>query len=226
MNRSVVGNPGLIRALQRVELRWRTYEGDLVSVPGQIQDFDDSAIDLWYDRAAPGYQPLESRQKLDILVPVDSALLVVPVVVSRRVPVDRVVVEINGEPVRAQRRQYVRERVGLEVQASLRRDSAEGVPPSEIRLVDISAGGVCFRSSQPIEPGERVQIAMSLRPDLAFEAVAQIVACDQAPAGATGSDQHPPYTVRACFPDLPERERQRITRYVFQRQALARQRTR
>lgn len=226
MSTSVVGKASPFRALQRVMLRWRTYEGDLVSVPGQIQDFEASTIDLWYDRSAPGYQPFDSRQKLEVLVPIDSALLVVEVVVRRRVPIDRIIVEVNGQPVRTQRRQYVRERVGVEVQASLQRDSAETLPPARIRLVDISAGGVCFRSSQPIEPGERVQLAIALAADLTFEAVAQIVACEPTAAGDDGTEQQLPYTVRACFPELPERERQRILRYVFQRQAQARQRTR
>src|SRR3954451_2377261 len=98
-----------LKLLEKVELRWRTYGGEYVAIPGQVQEIDQDLLMLWYNRNAPSYQPPEAAQVVEVVTTSPNGVGLVPARVRRRMPVDLMEVDVTGEVVWTQRRQYVRE---------------------------------------------------------------------------------------------------------------------
>ena len=84
------------------------------------------------------------------------------------------------------------------------------------RLMDVNVGGdgIRFLPYRPLSLGDRIDLRMVLPPFIVVEARGEVV---QARPDSTGLD--PAHTVVVRFVDIAESEREKIVRYVIQRQA-------
>jgi c-di-GMP-binding flagellar brake protein YcgR len=93
----------------------------------------------------------------------------------------------------------------------LSEDEAERTPQSGVML-DLSGGGFLLRTSRPLQPNDGIRVSFNLK-DTQITANAVVARLVEADAG---------FDYGICFVDIPERLRQVIIKFVFQRQiALA-----
>lgn len=79
--------------------------------------------------------------------------------------------------------------------------------------VDISAGGVLFSSSQACESGERIKVELELNEQIKISAVALVVRSFNKDEDALRG-----YRVAVKFEDLTENQRDKIFRFIFDKQ--------
>ncbi len=123
----------------------------------------------------------------------------------------------EGEWRRVQRRWDVRWRISLDGQV---RVSAAGGDKKTlgITILDISAGGLLIQSKQRLVEGERVTVLFQLpgQPASTIETDAEVV------RGVPVEESSGIFRTGLQFLALPERERERIVKFIFQTQARAR----
>jgi len=79
--------------------------------------------------------------------------------------------------------------------------------------VDISAGGILFSSTQPCDVGEKIKVELYLTDDNIVSVVAKVVRAFDKDEGALRG-----YRVAVEFEDITEIERDRIFKFVFDKQ--------
>lgn len=79
--------------------------------------------------------------------------------------------------------------------------------------VDISAGGILFSSTQACNAGEKIKVELSLTENSKVSSVAQVVRAFDKKEGALRG-----YRVAVEFEDITEIERDRIFKFVFDKQ--------
>lgn len=116
-------------------------------------------------------------------------------------------VSVSGRSSKVQRREDVRARVSLPPASAVRLTPVgRAADLVGVSLVDLSAGGVRFHSSQPIYTRDRLKLILRLDEGEPLTPTVQVLA-----GGAI---------VRGRFLQMPERERRRIVQFVY-RQELA-----
>jgi c-di-GMP-binding flagellar brake protein YcgR len=197
--------------MQRVRIRWHTLDGGEVAVPGQIQTVEGQVIEVWFDRNAPSYNPLHSDDQVWIDTMGDLETYVYAAWIIGMRPPDTMVVLVQGLPRKDQRRQYVRERVGLPpmpmVPVNEFGDPAGDV--QEINVTDLSGGGMRFELDKPVPADQRIMITFDLGEE-PFDVVVKIVESVQTIKGRQ--------IVRGYFDEITERSRRDIIRFVFREQ--------
>jgi PilZ domain-containing protein len=212
-----------LKPLERVELRWRTYGGEYVVIPGQIQEIGQDTILLWYNRNAPTYQAPEAAQELEIGATTANGIGLIPATVRNRVPIDLMEVVVTGEPVWTQRRQYVREFVSLPVTpATLVSSDEDPSPTFPIRFRDLSGGGISAWCQRQLARGDRVEVTIELGDGPPLTTEVTLVECVDEPQPPVVRGQEFPYVLRGPFSNLLERDRRRLVQYVFRLQVARR----
>src|SRR5262245_11086228 len=141
--------------MQKVRIRWHTLDGGETSIPGELRSIDGEMVEVWFDRQAPGYDPLRSQMDdhiwIDAFSDVDTYVFAGWLIGIR--PPDTLVIMVRGLPRRDQRRQHVREIVDLPAQMVVTVD-AEGEPTGQKQLAkihDLSGGGVKLELRETVE---------------------------------------------------------------------------
>jgi hypothetical protein len=184
--------------MQRVRIRWHTLNGGEVAVPGQVQTVAGQVVEVWFDRNAPSYNPLHADDQvwIDTLGDLQTYTMIVLV---------------QGLPRKDQRRQYVRERVGLPPMPMVPVDE-HGDPIGEVQeitITDLSGGGMRLELDKPLPPDHRIMVTFDL--GLApFDVIMTIVESVQTIKGRQ--------IVRGYFSEIEERSRREIIRFVFREQ--------
>jgi c-di-GMP-binding flagellar brake protein YcgR len=122
----------------------------------------------------------------------------------------------TGPARRLQRRTYVRLPLLLTPTrlTLLAADGAAAAPVAAV-IVDLSGGGVRLRGRQPFVVGQRLRLEAALpEPGGALAVTLAVVRIDAVPA-----ERGVVHEAGCCFLDLTERERDRLVRFVLQRQA-------
>jgi hypothetical protein len=88
--------------------------------------------------------------------------------------------------------------------------------PSAARLMDVnvSGDGVRFLPERPLVDGDLIELRMVLPPFIVVEARGEVMHIPPEPDGLD-----PSHTVVARFTDIAEEDREKVIRYVVQRQA-------
>jgi len=79
-------------------------------------------------------------------------------------------------------------------------------------VMDISGGGVAFNSTDTVPVGQRVRMVLALQPFGEVEVSVRVLARDEPAPGQKN------YRYHCQFVDLPEADRERVVKYVFQHQ--------
>jgi c-di-GMP-binding flagellar brake protein YcgR len=210
-NRDVATLLDVAYPMQRVRIRWHTLDGGEVAVPGQIQTVEGQTVTVWFDRNAPSYNPLHSDDQVWIDTLGEAETYVYAAWITGMRPPDTMVVLVQGLPRKDQRRQYVRERVGLPplpmVPVNEHGDPAGDM--QEVTVTDLSGGGIRLEIERPVEQDQSIAITMDLG-DEPFEVIVTIVESVTTIKGRQ--------IVRGYFSEIPERCRRDIIRFVFREQ--------
>jgi c-di-GMP-binding flagellar brake protein YcgR len=197
--------------MQRVRIRWHTLDGGEVAVPGQVQTVTGQVVEVWFDRNAPSYNPLHADDQVWIDTLGDLQTYVYAGWIIGMKPPDTMVVLVQGLPRKDQRRQYVRERVGLPPMPMVPVNE-HGDPVGEVQeitVTDLSGGGMRLELDQPIPSDHRIMVTFDL--GLApFDVIMTIVESVQTIRGRQ--------IVRGYFSEIEERSRREIIRFVFREQ--------
>lgn len=111
----------------------------------------------------------------------------------------------------AQKRHSVRLAINLPVQFSFLEGNDDSVYQG--LTVDISAGGLLFSTSQSLKAGERLKVELSLSDQMKISSVARVVRIFHKDEGT----QHR-YGVAVEFEDITETQRDKIFKFVFDKQ--------
>lgn len=79
-------------------------------------------------------------------------------------------------------------------------------------IMDISGGGIAFNSADTVPVGQRVRMVLSLQPFGQIDVFVRILGRDEPGPGQTNFRYH------CQFVDLPDADRERVIRFVFQHQ--------
>jgi c-di-GMP-binding flagellar brake protein YcgR len=81
--------------------------------------------------------------------------------------------------------------------------------------VDVSGGGMCLETEQPLPPGQHLDMSLVLPtwPEIRLELLGLVRSVEGPPAGEEGG-----YRLGIRFSSLGEIDRDRLVRYIFQRQ--------
>lgn len=197
--------------MQRVRLRWHTLNGGEVAVPGQVQTVNGQVVEVWFNRNAPSFNPLHSDDQIwvDTLDGTETYVYAGWLIGMR--PPDTMIVLVQGLPRKDQRRQYVRERVGLPPLPVVTVDET-GEPSGQVQeatVIDLSGGGVRMELERPVRLHERVMLTLDLG-EAPFDVTVTVVEAIQTIKGRQ--------IVRGYFSEITERCRRDIIRYVFREQ--------
>jgi len=77
---------------------------------------------------------------------------------------------------------------------------------------NISAGGLCFTTKTNVHPGMIIDLVLQLKDEDIFVCLARIIRSQRC-VNSEG------YDVAVCFLDLPNEERQRLNKYIYNREA-------
>ena len=203
----------VVHPMQKVRIRWHTLDGGETTIPGQLQSIDGEMIEIWFDRNAPGYDPL--RTQMDDHIWIDAFSGVETYVFGGWLigirPPDTLVIMVKGLPRRDQRRQFVREIVELPAQTVVPVD-ADGEPIGDRQLVkihDLSGGGVKLELHQEVQKDDLLMLNLELV-EVSFDAIVSVVDTFRTVTGRQ--------FVRSSFVDIEERFRREIIRFVFREQ--------
>jgi hypothetical protein len=219
-----------ITPMHRVELRWFMMDGAEITVPGQVQDINGDQLTVWFDRVAEGFdplRPLREGQEAWLNVPGANNVHVVPGRVVGRLPdQDVVTIQVISEAWTDQRRQYVRELVDLPPMLAARLDKyGEPTESLQVRLVDLSAGGVRFESPTRLAKDDRVELVLQFEDAAAIRAVVTIIGVFDRYGDEVVDETSRKVIARGAFTRIREQDRSRIVQYIFRQQALKRRRT-
>jgi c-di-GMP-binding flagellar brake protein YcgR len=157
--------------------------------------------------------------RVELTVTTERGLFSGPAVVLRREEATQALhLTLAGELEKLQRRQYFRIDVDFAPQTSAVL-SPGGVPAESVRVRvrSLSGGGLCFEADRALPMDHVVLVALPMEDGAAMAARAAVLESVEVASGC--------WRTRALFAALPDRDRQRIVRYV-QRMQLAQQRHR
>lgn len=203
----------VVHPMQTVRVRWHTLNGGEVTLPGQVQSVDGEMIDVWFDRHAPGYDPLRTQMDEHIWIDAFSGAdtyVFAGWLIGIRSP-DTLVVMAKGAPRRDQRRQHVRELVELPAQTVFPVD-ADGEPIGDRQLVkihDLSGGGVKMELHRDVAKNDLLLLNLELG-EVSFDAIVCVVDAFRTVRGRQ--------FVRCAFVEIEERYRREVIRFVFREQ--------
>jgi len=202
-----------LRVNQLIEVEM-IYDGEKVVLSSRIEDIRDDYLLI----AAP------IRHGIPLIMPSGSEVMVQfwvrdtlwgfnSVVSGRRLrPVPMWIIKKPVEIVRIpQKRQSVRLSVSLPIQFQYLDRNDDSVYKG--LTVDISAGGVLFSSSQPCTPGESIKVELELTEKDKISSVARVVRCSD-----KSEDALRRYRVAIQFEDITENQRDRIFKFIFDKQ--------
>lgn len=203
----------LLQAGRRVQVAWVADSAqstpDELTVPGEVRLVANESFWVWFDCDVPRDRCPEVGQALQVMVPYDDGLRVVPCRVIEQSHGGSLQVTVSGRVSRVQRREDVRTRVDLPPLSAVRLDADDAaIGLVGVRLLDLSAGGVRFQTHEPLETVERLRLVLRLDDGPPLTPTVQIVE-----AGGQA---------RGRFADLPEPERKRIVQYIYRRELAER----
>lgn len=115
------------------------------------------------------------------------------------------------ELIKIQQREFVR--IDANIQASVALiDQEEDIPAAKLSVNDISGGGLRLVSTQHYPVGTNVFLSFELPTQEMVETIGQIVRVWQP------QPERPVYWLGVKFVGMPERDRNKIIKYVFQKQ--------
>jgi hypothetical protein len=178
--------------------------------------YDTPDAELRFRPSNPAGELPPPRTGVGLAVATDLGLFLGQAVVLRQDPASReLCLDVSGELTQLQRRQYFRIGVGLG-DAPGRLLDASSAPLGAVRVSprNLSGGGLCFESDRALERDARLTTELHLE-----EATPVVVTCGVLDCVAL--DVHRgAWRVRSFFVGMPDRDRQRIVRYVQRQQLL------
>ncbi|MCL6647903.1 MAG: PilZ domain-containing protein [Chloroflexi bacterium] len=209
-------NLSWIKPGMAARLVWQE-DGEGRSLEGVLGDCFTDRLVLWVPEVSAETSLPPVRASATLRIPLDHGLYVVPSAVATTPVVYSlgmaVTLTLAGEPERWQRRQFRRVRVTLPPIAAQRLTPGEpGAAPLQLEVVNLSGGGMLFRSSAPLAPGDRLRFALPLEGQEPVAVTLTVI--------AEAGEGH----YRGYFSGLSEADVQRIVRYVFAREIEERKR--
>jgi hypothetical protein len=200
----------LLEPGRRVVVSWHTGSPrGATTVQGEVRMIFEETIWIWLDHElSEDSRPL-AGQMVQVLTPRQDAMRLIP---GRLVEEGRglsIQVAVCGRVSRVQRRDDVRARVKLPPVSAVRL-SRDGRPVGLIGLnaVDLSAGGIRVTSEEPLRGGDQLRLALRLGQGDPLTVNTEILVGGLSAQGRFGP--------------MPERDRQRIVRFVYQQELAQR----
>jgi len=204
----------LLRPGQQVQATWAAPDdqaGDQQQiVSGRVRAVFGDTIWVWLDREQKVEQCPRIEQAVDLLIAGEDALRLVPCRLLDESRGGSLQVTVSGRISRVQRRDDVRARVEMPPVSAVRLgldDSPRGL--LGVRLLDLSAGGVCFQVPERLATVDRLRLVLHLD--------------DGPPLTPTVEVLESGTVSRGRFSEMPERERRRIVQYVYRQELAERQ---
>lgn len=196
----------LLKPGRRVVVSWDTDgPGGATTVQGEVRMIFEETAWIWLHEEVSAEGRPVAGQMIQMLTPRQDAVLLIP---GRLVEEGRglsIQVAVCGRVSRVQRRGDVRARVKLPPVSAVRLNR-DGRPVGLIGLnaVDLSAGGIRVTSEEPLRSGDHLRLALRLGQGEALTVNTEILVGGLSAQGRFGP--------------MPERDRQRIVRFVYQQE--------
>ncbi|KYZ77276.1 hypothetical protein AXX12_03860 [Anaerosporomusa subterranea] len=164
-----------------------------------------------FDKGFPVYASVGSPVYGKVITDSAPYLFVSHYIEKQMTPLPVWIISPPTEITKIQQREYVRIDAKLQATVTLI-DQEEELPPAKLTINDISGGGVRLISLQPYPVGVNLLITFEIPGQEIIETIGQVVRSEQPQTDRTV------YWIGVKYVGLQERQRNKIIKYVFQKQ--------